>query len=124
MEIAAGILLVLISIVHNIYGEKKQIPALKELTKDSITIGSQRIMIFQGGVLLFAVGIIQILSSLDIIALTGVARYFPVGIVLINVCTSLFIILISHKEVLKITIPQFVIFGVIISLQLLSLKCA
>ena len=121
MGIAAGILLVLVSIAHNIYGEKKQIPALKEITKDSITIGSQRIMIFQGGILLLAVGIIQILSSLDIIVLTGVARYFPVGIVLINVCTSLFLILLAHKEILKITIPQFVIFIAIISLQLLSL---
>ena len=121
MGITAGILLVLISIAHNMYGEKKQIPALKEITKDSIAIGSQRIMIFQGGILLLAVGIIQILLSLDILVLTGVARYFPVGIVLINMCTSLFIILLAHKEVLKITIPQFVIFIVIISLQLLSL---
>jgi len=121
MGIAAGILLVLISIAHNIYGEKKQIPALKEITKDPIIIGSQRIMIFQGGVLLFAVGIIQILTSLDIIVLTGVARYFPVGIVLLNVCISLLFILLAHKEILKITIPQFIIFIVIISLQLLSL---
>ena len=121
MGIAAGILLLIISIVHNVYGEKKQIPALKELTKDSIMIGSQRIMIFQGGILLFAVGIIQILVSIDTVVLTGVARYFPVGIVLINVCTSLFFILLAHKEVLKITIPQFVIFIVIISLELVSL---
>lgn len=82
MGIAAGLLLVIISIAHNIYGEKKQIPALKELTKDSIIIGSQRIMIFQGGLLLFAVGIIQILVSIDIIILTGVSRYFPLGVVL------------------------------------------
>ncbi len=58
MGIAAGVLLVKISIAHNKYGEKKQIPALKELSKASIMIGSQRIMIFQGGVLLFAVGVI------------------------------------------------------------------
>jgi hypothetical protein len=121
MGIAAGILLVLISIAHNIYGEKKQIPALKEITKDSITIGSQRIMIFQGGILLLAVGIIQVLVSLDIIVLTGVARYFPVGIVLINVFTSLFFILLAHKEILKITIPQYIIFSIIIILQFLSL---
>ena len=121
MGIAAGILLVLISIAHNIYGEKKQIPALKEITKDSIKIGSQRIMIFQGGFLLLAVGIIQILASVDIIVLTGAAQYFPVGIVLINVCTSLFIILFAHREILNITIPQFIIFSVIICLQLLSL---
>ena len=121
MGITSGILLVLISIAHNIYGEKKQIPVLKELSKDSIIIGSQRIMIFQGGILLLAVGIIQILFSLDIIILTGFARYFPVGVVLINFCTALFITVFAHREVLKITIPQFVIFVVIICLQLLSL---
>jgi hypothetical protein len=121
MGIAAGILLVLMSIAHNIYGEKKQIPDLKELTKDSIIIGSQRIMIFQGGILLLAVGIIQILVSASFIELNGVALYFPVGIVLINFCTTLFITLFAHKEILKITIPQFVVFIVIIGLQLLSL---
>ena len=49
MGIIAGILLVLMSVAHIIFGEKKQIPDLKELTQDSIIIGSQRIMIFQGG---------------------------------------------------------------------------
>jgi hypothetical protein len=121
MGLASGILLVLISIAHNIYGEKKQIPALKELSNDSIIIGSQRIMIFQGGILLFAVGIIQILFSLNIIVLTGLARYFPVGLVLINFCTALFITVFAHKEILKVTIPQFVLFLIIIGLQLLSL---
>ncbi len=121
MGITAGILLVLMSIAHNIYGEIKQIPDLKKLTQDSITIGSQRIMIFQGGILLFSVGIIQILNSASIIELNGVARYFPVGIVLINFCTALFTTVIAHKEILKITRPQFVIFIVIIGLQLLSL---
>ena len=121
MGIAAGILLLIISIVHNVYGEKKQIPALKELTKDSIMIGSQRIMIFQGGILLFAVGIIQILVSIDIVVLTGVARYFPVGVVAINLCTALIITVFAHKEVLKITIPQYILFIIIMCLQLFSL---
>lgn len=74
MSIAAGILLILISIIHIIYGEQKQIPALKQLTKDSIQIGSLRIMIIQGGLILFAVGIIQLLVSIDVITLTGGAR--------------------------------------------------
>ena len=121
MGITAGILLVIISIAHNIYGEKKQVPALKQLTKDSIIIGSQRIMIFQGGLLILAVGIIQILVSLDIVVLTGVGRYFPVGIVALNFCTALIITLFAHKEVLKITVPQYIIFIIILFLQLFSL---
>ena len=117
----AGILLILISIAHNIYGEKIQLPALKKHTDDSIQIGSQRIMVFQGGLLLFAVGIIQVLVSMQLITLTGMARFFPVGIVLINFFTALFIAIFLHRELLKITVPQFILFSCIISLQLLSL---
>ncbi|REG92782.1 hypothetical protein [Algoriphagus antarcticus] len=85
MGLIAGILLILISIAHNLYGKKKQIPVLKEISKDSIIIiiSSQRIMIFQGGIFLFSVGIVQVLTSLNIIFLTGIAQNFPVGIVVI-----------------------------------------
>lgn len=121
MGLAAGILLIIISIAHNIYGEKKQIPALKKITSDSIQIGSQRIMTFQGGMLLLAVGIVQVLVSIDVIVLTGAARYFPIGVVAMNFCTALIITLFLHKEVLKITVPQYVIFIVIMSLQWFSL---
>ena len=76
MGIIAGIIIILISIAHNIYGEKKQIPDLKKLTNDSVMIGSLRIMIFQGGFLLLAVGIIQVLASANIIQLTGISAFF------------------------------------------------
>lgn len=121
MGTVAGIIIILISIAHNIYGEKKQIPELKKITNDSIMIGSLRIMIFQGGILLLAVGIIQVLASANFIQLTGISVYFPVGIVLINFITSLIIAGFVHREVFKITIPQFVIFSVVIVLQFLSI---
>jgi hypothetical protein len=121
MGMTAGILLIFISIAHNIYGEKIQITALKKHTQDSILIGSQRIMVFQGGLLLLAVGIIQILVSINLITLPGVARFFLVGIVLINFFTALFVAIFFHRQILKITGPQFVLFIVIITLQLLSL---
>jgi hypothetical protein len=121
MGIAAGIIIIIISIAHNMYGEKKQIPELKKITNDSVMIGSLRIMIFQGGILLLAVGIIQVLVAANYIQLPGISAYFPVGIVLINFLTSLIIAGFIHREVLKITLPQFVIFAVIILLQILSL---
>lgn len=121
MGIIASILLIIISIAHIIYGEKKQIPALKQLTKDSIHIGSLRIMIIQGGVILFAVGIIQLLISLDIINLTGIARYFPVGIILMNTIVAFVITLFFHREIFKITIPQYIVFCIIIGLQFFSI---
>jgi len=122
MGLIAGILLLIISIAHNIYGEKKQMPGLKNITTDPIIIGSQRIMIFQGGFLLTAVAIIQILVSLHVVALVGIARYFPVAVVVLNFLTALIIALFIHKEILKITIPQFIVFTVIIILQFLSLN--
>lgn len=121
MGIAAGIIIILISIAHNIFGEKKQVPELKEVSNDPIMIGSLRIMIFQGGILLFAVGMIQILVTADIIQLPGISAYFPIGIVLINFLTSLIIAGFIHREVFKVTIPQFVVFSIIIVLQFLSL---
>ena len=122
MGLIAGILLILLSIAHNVYGEKKQIPDMKELTDDPIQIGSLRVMIFQGGLLLLAVGIIQILVSVGAIELLGVARFFPVGIILLNFSTFLFVAIVVHRELFKITIPQIVIFIVIIGLQLFSLS--
>jgi len=121
MGIIAGILLILISIAHNIYGEKIQIPALRKHTTDPIQVGSQRIMIFQGGLLLLAVGIFQVLVSIELVTLTGVARFFLPGIVLINFFTALFIAIFFHREILRITAAQFALFIVIICLQLLSL---
>ena len=121
MGIAAGILILIMGIAHNIYGEKKQVPDLKKISDDALKIGSLRIMIFQGGLLLLAVGIIQILVSAQVIQLPGIAAYFPVGIVLINFITSLVIAALFHRELFKITLPQFIVFAVIIALQILSL---
>ena len=111
----------LMSIAHNIYGEQRQLPALKALTGDPVMIGSQRIMVFQGGLLLLAVGLVQILASAGMIALEGVARYFPVGVVLLNFLTALLVTALFHREVLKAAVPQFAVFTAILCLQLLSL---
>ena len=121
MGIVAGIFIVLMGIAHNIYGEKNQIPELKKVSDDPVKVGSLRIMIFQGGILLIAVGIIQILVSAQVIQLPGISAYFPVGIVLLNLITSLFIAAFFHREIFSITIPQFVVFTVIIVLQILAL---
>ncbi len=121
MGVVAGVLIVLLSIAHIVYGEKKQIPDLKKLTNDPVMLGSLRVMIIQGGLLLLAVGIYQILASTGSIEVVGVARYIPVGIILLNFCTFLFIAVFMHRELLRITIPQIILFILIIGLLLLSL---
>lgn len=122
MGITAGILIILISIAHSVYGEKKQLPELKNITNDPIKIGSLRIMIHQGGVILLTVGIVQVLTAINYIELTGIAAYFPVGIVSINVVTSFAIALTLHREIFTITLPQFIVFAAIIVLQLFALS--
>lgn len=121
MALTSGILLILISIAHLIYGEKKQIPDLKKITSDSIMIGSLRIMIIQGGFIILFAGIIQLLVALDVIVLGGIKRYFTLSLVLINFGVALSTTLFMHREIFKITLPQFLIFTVIIVLQVLSL---
>ena len=121
MELAAGILLIALSILHIVYGEKQPIATLSKATDDPILIGSVRVMSLQGGVLLFFVGLIQILNFLELITLSGIAIYFPVGIVCINLLTFLITAALKHKELLSISVFQLVIFSVIIVLQLLSI---
>ena len=122
MELALGLMLIFMSIVHVIYGEKKQVEVLKKSTSDSVLIGSFRVMSLQGGILLFAVGVIYILSFIGVLPLTGTAAYFPVSIILLNIFSLLIVAITKHKDLLKATVPQFIIFAIIVTLQILAIK--
>jgi hypothetical protein len=122
MGLIAGIIILVMGFAHIIYGETKQIPTLKRFTQDSVVVGSLRIMIFQGGILLLAVGILQILFSVGLIQLNGISVYIPVSIILLNTISSFMIMVIKHRDILKITIPQFLIFITVIVLQILSIS--
>jgi hypothetical protein len=106
--------------VHVIYGEKMQVMELKELKANTILIGSYRVMSLQGGILLFAVGLIEIMVFIELIELTGFAAFIPLGVVCLNVLSVFIVSIGKHRELLKATVPQFLIFTVIISLQFLS----
>lgn len=121
MELAVGILVIIISVLHIIYGERQPISSLSKLTDDSILIGSVRVMSLQGGVLLFAVGIIHVLNYLNVIGLSGIAVYFPVGVVGINLLTFLLVALLKHRSLFSIIAFQMVVFTIIIILQILSI---
>ena len=121
MALAAGIILILISIVHIIFGEKQSIAQVSGLTDDPILIGSVRVMSTQGGVLLFAVGVVDLLSFFGVLTLSGAAAFFPLGIVLINFGTFLALAIFKHRELLSISVVQIVVFTIIIILQALAL---
>jgi len=157
VKLVVGIILIFMSIVHVIFGEKMQVNILKKLEANNILIGSFRVMSLQGGLLLFAVGVVEImvyaLKKLEanntligsfrvmslqgglllfavgvveimvyagIIGLTGFAIFIPLGIVCLNVISVFIVAIVKHKELFKVIIPQFLIFGVIIILQLFS----
>ncbi|WP_407269743.1 hypothetical protein [Radiobacillus sp. PE A8.2] len=120
MKLAAGIILILMSVVHVIYGEKMQVDELKKVKANNMLIASLRVMSLQGGIVVFAVGLVEVLTFAEIIALTGFAAFIPVGIICINVLSVLIISMIKHRELLKATLPQLIIFSVIIILQLWS----
>lgn len=121
MKLIVGIILILMSIVHVIYGEKMQTNNLKQLKADSILIGSFRSMSLQGGLILFAVGLMEIMVYLGIIELIGIAVYIPLGIVSLNMIAVLVVALLKHRDLIKATVPQFIIFSFILLLQALSI---
>lgn len=121
MKLIVGIILIFMSIVHVIYGEKMQINILKKLKADSIMIGSFRSMSLQGGLLLFAVGLMEIMVYLGIIELIGIAVYIPLGIVSLNMTAVLVVALLKHRDLIKATVPQFIIFSFTLLLQALSI---
>jgi len=120
LKLAAGIILILMSIIHVVYGEKVQVSELKQLKAKNLLIGSMRVMSLQGGVLLFAVGMVEIMVFFHLVNLTGFATYMPLGIVCLNVISVFIVAFIKHPELIKATIPQFLIILIIITLQLLS----
>lgn len=120
MKLVVGIILIFMSIVHVIYGGKMQVNILKKLEANNILIGSFRVMSLQGGLLLFAVGVVEIMVYAGLIGLTGFAIFIPLGIVCLNVISVFIVAIVKHQELFKAIIPQFLIFGVIIILQVLS----
>ena len=120
MKLVVGIILIFMSIVHVIYGGKMQVNILKKLEANSILIGSFRVMSLQGGLLLFAVGVIEIMVYAGLIGLTGFSIYIPLGIVCLNVISVFIVAIVKHQELFKVIIPQFLIFSIIIILQVLS----
>jgi len=119
LEAAVGVVLICLSIIHVVYGERRQVAVLKSVSDNPVLIGSFRTMSLQGGLLLLALGVVYMLGSAGMVTLGGVPSYFPLGVVLINVLSLLIVALTKHRELLKETVPQLVIFGAVIVLQVL-----
>ena len=122
MELAAGILIIIMSILHIIYGEKKPLAALNKITNDSILIGSVRVMSLQGGLLLLFVGLLHILNYMNVISLWGIAAYIPVCIISINLYAFLLVAIFMHRKLFSIIAFQLIVFAIIIVLQMLSIS--
>lgn len=119
LELVVGCILIILSIVHIWSGEKNQVSSLKKVTEDSILVGSFRVMSVQGGVILFTLGLLHLLNVLGWIVLSGIAVYFPLLIILINVVSFVVVGVFVHSELFKIVVPQLLIFSVLIILEIL-----
>ncbi|WP_248930398.1 hypothetical protein [Paenibacillus hamazuiensis] len=120
----AGIVLIVMSIAHVIYGEVMHITALKSMAADDFLIGSYRAMSLQGGLLLAAVGIVELLSAERVISLPGFTAFIPLGIVSINLIAFAVIIAAGYRHLLQYSIPQLPVFIIIIGIQAWSLRKA
>lgn len=121
MDSIAGILLLILSLAHVVYGERKLLPDLASKLKDPFLVGSMRVMSMQGGVLLLLIAMLQLSVAGEVITLSGRAQFIPVVLVVANVLTFLVVTLIKHPILLRYTIPQMGLFGLVILLMLLSL---
>lgn len=118
MKLAAGLILIVLSVIHVIYGEKMQVSILKQTGVDRVLIGSYRVMSLQGGLFLLAGGAIELLSYTGLLSLTGFTAFVPMGMIAINLIGFLVVSVFKHQELLKLTVPQLVIFGVVLGLQI------
>jgi hypothetical protein len=117
LALIVGCILLILSIVHIWYGEKNQISSIEKVSKDSILVGSFRVMSVQGGVILFTLGLLHLLNFMGLLVLSGVALYFPLLIILINVVSLVVVALVKHRGLLRIMVPQLLIFSIIILLE-------
>jgi hypothetical protein len=56
-----------------------------------------------------------------VIGLSGIAVYFPVGVVGINLLKFLLVALLKHRSLFSIISFQMIVFTIIIILQILSI---
>ncbi|QST00334.1 hypothetical protein IMZ31_01665 [Pontibacillus sp. ALD_SL1] len=120
MKLVVGVILIMMSMVHVIYGEKMQVDELKTLKASPLLIGSFRVMSLQGGMILLAVGVVEVLTFYNLVVLTGVAAFIPLGILCLNVLSVFIVSFIKHQELIKAVIPQLLIFLTIIIIELLT----
>ena len=121
METTAGILTLLIGIIHIFYGERVQLPRLSNSTDDTLSIASARVMVYQGGIMLILTGLYQFLSGIHTIQLIGIAVYIPIVVILANFLTFLLTAVLKHRLLLSVSIPQILIFTIIIVLQIIAI---
>ncbi len=107
---------------HIAYGKKVQIPRLKKETDDEVSIGSVRVMVWQGCMALLLAGLLQLLLALGEIGLPGIAAYIPIALVSVNLLTFLIVSAAKHRKLIATSVPQLLIFVIILALQVFALS--
>ncbi|MBN2461433.1 MAG: hypothetical protein JXB60_07480 [Candidatus Cloacimonetes bacterium] len=79
-------------------------------------------MIYQGGIILIGAGIIQFLEGLKCIRLSGITKYYPMGVIIFNLVAFLTIAFLFHPKLLLLALPQLIVFMIIILLMISELR--
>ena len=122
MNLAAGLLIIVVGGIHIVFGERQPVLRLKELGAEASLVGTVRIMSLQGGALLLAIGLAHVLIFAGVLQLTGAAAGIPLGLVCLNLAVFLVTAAVRHPDQLRTSGVQLVLFAAIITLQVLALR--
>lgn len=102
MNLVVGIIILLISVAHYIYGFKELYPKINKNEIDYLVEASFKIMYIREGLILIIVGLLHIMLQFQIIELNGIARFTPITIIILNILT--FILFAFKNKINKLKI--------------------
>ena len=121
MNYAAGLLVIAVGVLHIIFGESQLLAQVRATGAADSLIGAVRVMSLQGGAVLIFVGALHILVASRVLVLHGKAAFIPLAMICLNLGVFLAAAAIMHRELIASSGVQFVLFAVIITLQILAL---
>jgi len=117
----SGTLAIILSIAHSVWGEKTIIPDLKKANLQELTIAGFYISWYQINITLLVSGIgLILLSFSDSIEYVKTTVIFISAIMLCNFLVFLIISAAKHKAIFARTIPQTVLFIIMIVMMVLG----
>ncbi|MHA2330284.1 MAG: hypothetical protein ACXACR_17325 [Candidatus Hodarchaeales archaeon] len=117
-----GLLSILLSVAHAIWGEKQIATELKESNLSELTKAGFYISWHQITIVLLINGVtLVILSLLDSIINNEILAFFIIIIIIGNISVFIIISLLKYKNIFNQTIPQTILFAIMIVFIILGI---